>query len=67
MSEVEDNSILYAMEQMAYNDFLKKGVKGLDDNDLIAVHALLARCEFIFDRERKFIRLIEHELLMRLS
>lgn len=67
MSEVEDNSILYAIEQMAYDEFLKKGVKGLDDTDLIVVHALLARCENILDRERKFIRLVEHELLIRLS
>lgn len=67
MSEVEDDSILYVLEQMAYDEFLKKGVKGLDDTDLIVVHALLARCENILDRERKFIRLVEHELLIRLS
>lgn len=67
MSEVEDDSILYAIEQMAYDEFLKKGVQGLDDTDLIVVHALLARCENILDRERKFIRLVEHELLIRLS
>jgi len=67
MSEVENDKILYILEQMTYVEFLKKGVKGLNDTELVVLHALLARCEYIMDRQRKYIRLVEHELLLRLS
>ena len=67
MSELENEKILYVLEQMAYNDFLKKGTKALDDIDLIVVHALLARCEHAMDRQHNLIRQVEHELLFRLT
>ncbi len=67
MSEVENDKILYILEQMTYVEFLKKGVKGLNDTELVVLHALLARCEYTMDKQRKYIRLVEHELLLRLS
>ncbi len=66
MSEVKNDQILYVLERMVYDQFLKKGVKGLNNTELVVIHAVLARCECILDKECKFIRIVEHELLLRL-
>jgi len=59
--------VLCFLERETYIVFLRKGVKGLDDVDLITIHALLARCEHTLDKQRKFIDLVEHELLKRMT
>ncbi len=67
MENVSFDISLYEEEEEAYSEFLEKGVKKLDDIELVTIHALLARCEYILDRNRKFIEMVEDELLTRLS
>lgn len=67
MSKAEKDMALYVLERATYIEFLKKGVKGLDNLDLIVLHAILARCGNALDKEGKLIRHVEHELLLRLA
>lgn len=64
---MEFNKVLCFLEQETYTVFIRKGVKGLDDIDLITVHGLLTRCEHTLDKQRKFIDLVEDELLLRMN
>lgn len=67
MKHVPFDVALYEEEQIAFSQFLEKGVRALSDIDLITVHGFLARCEHAFDKGRKFIDIIEKELLKRMS
>ncbi len=67
MSKPENDMALYVLERATYIEFLKKGVKGLDNLDLIVLHAILARCGNALDKDDKLIREVEHELFSRLT
>ncbi len=67
MKHVQFDVALYEEEQVAFSEFLEKGVRVLGDIDLITVHGFLTRCEHVFDKDRKFIDIIEKELLKRMS
>ena len=67
MENMSFDKSLYEEEEEAYSEFLEKGARKLGDIELITVHALLARCEFTLDKKRKFVEIVEDELLERLS
>jgi hypothetical protein len=67
MTEAESNTALYVLERATYIEFLKKGVKKLDNLDLVVLHAILARCGSALDKDGKLIREVEHELFFRLN
>jgi len=67
MSKAENDMALYVLERATYIEFLKKGVRGLDNLDLIVLHAILARCGPALDKDSKLIREVEHELFLRLT
>jgi hypothetical protein len=58
---------LYIEECVAFKEFLEKGVKRLDDMDLITIHTFLARSEHTLDMQHRFLRQVEDELLFRLN
>lgn len=67
MESMSFDSALYEAEQEAFTEFMEKGVKGLDDVGLITVHALLARCEYVLDKQHRLVDIVEDELLRRMN